>query len=89
MPIFAFAIGVVGLSFFFSWLVKASGGRPLAGLMVHGAYNAFIPLFPTIATDADASQVRRWLHQVLLLAVGAPFLWRVARTRSRALPERR
>ena len=89
MPIVAFAIGTIGLSFFFSWLVKASGGRPLAGLMVHGTYNAFIPLFPTIATEEDPSQVRWWLHQVLLLVVGALFLWRVARRRDNALPERR
>ncbi len=81
MPLVAFAIGTIGLSCFFSWVMKASGGRPMAGLMVHGTYNAFIPLFPTIATEADASQVRWWLHQVLLLVVGTAFLLRVARAR--------
>ena len=81
MPVVPFAIGLIGLSFFFSWVMKASGGRPMAGLMVHGTVNAFIPLFPTILTDADASQVRWWLHQVLLLVVGALFLLRVARRR--------
>ena len=70
MPFAAFTMGTIGLSFFFSWLVKAAGGRPLAGLMVHGTSNALIPLFPTIATDGDASQARWWLHQALLLAVG-------------------
>ena len=89
MPFVAFTMGTIGLSFFFSWLMKASGGRPMAGLMVHGAYNAFIPLFPTIATEEDPSQVRWWLHQVLLLVVGAVFLWRVARRRVDAPPERR
>ena len=79
IPFVAFTIGTIGLSFFFSWLMKASGGRPLAGLMVHGTFNAFIVLFPTIATEADPSQVRWWLHQVLLLVVGALFLLRVAR----------
>ncbi len=83
MPFVAFTIGTIGLSFFFSWLMKASGDRPMAGLMVHGTYNAIIPLFPTIATDADASQVRWWLHQVLLLLVGTVFLLRVARRRDR------
>jgi uncharacterized protein len=46
IPFVAFTIGTIGLSFFFSWLMKASGGRPLAGLMVHGTFNAFIVLFP-------------------------------------------
>ena len=79
MPFVAFTIGTIGLSFFFSWLLKASGGRPMAGLMAHGTYNAFIALYPTIATETDPSQVRWWLHQVLLLVVGAMFLLRVAR----------
>jgi hypothetical protein len=70
----AFTIGFIGLSFFFSWLVKAAGGRPLAGLVGHGTSNAIIALFPTIAAEADASQLRWWLHQTLLLVVGALFL---------------
>lgn len=81
MPFVAFTMGTIGLSFFFSWLLKSAGNRPLAGLMVHGTYNALIPLFPTIAAEADASQARWWLHQVLLLVVGALFLLRVTRTR--------
>ncbi len=84
MPIVAFAIGTIGLSFFFSWLMKAAGGLPMAGLMVHGTYNAIIPLFPTIATDTDASQVRWWLHQLLLLVVGGLFMLRVQRRTDRA-----
>jgi uncharacterized protein len=83
MPFVAFTIGTIGLSFFFSWLLKAAGGRPMAGLMVHGTYNAIIPLFPTIATEPDASQVRWWLHQVLILVVGALFMLRVVRARGR------
>jgi len=89
MPFVAFTIGTIGLSFFFSWLMKTSGGRPMAGLMVHGTYNAIIPLFPTIVTEEDPSQVRWWLHQVLLLVVGALFLLRVARRRDHAPRERR
>jgi uncharacterized protein len=79
MPLAAFAIGLFGLSLFFSWMVKASGGRPMAALMAHGTMNAFIPLFPTIATDADPAQVRWWLHQALLVVVGVLFMLRVAR----------
>jgi uncharacterized protein len=81
MPLAAFALGTIGTSFFFSWVMKAAGGRPMAGLMAHGAWNAFIPLFPTVATADDPSQVRWWLHQVLLLVVGAAFLLRVVRAR--------
>jgi uncharacterized protein len=81
MPLVAFAIGLIGLSFFFSWVMKASGGRPMAGLVVHGTANALIPLFPTIANEADPAQVHWWLHQLLLLVVGALFLLRVARAR--------
>lgn len=56
MPFVAFAIGNIGLCFFFSWVLKASGGRPLAGLIAHGTNNAFIALFPTIVLAPDALQ---------------------------------
>jgi len=49
MPFAAFTIGMIGLSFFFSWVIKASGGRPLSGVIAHGTSNAIVPLFPTVA----------------------------------------
>lgn len=82
MPVLAFAMGTVGVSFFFSWVIKASGGRPLAGLVAHGAYNAYIALFPTLVMEADAAQPRWWIHQSLVLVVGVLFMLRVARRRA-------
>lgn len=77
MPFMAFAIGAIGLSFFFSWLVKASGGKLLSGLVAHGLYNAFIPLFPTLVMESDALQTRWWIHQGLILVVGILFMLRL------------
>jgi len=77
MPFIAFAIGCVGLSFFFSWVIKASGGRPLSGLIAHGAFNAFIPLFPTIIMQHHVIQVRFWLHEIIILIVGSIFMRQV------------
>lgn len=57
-----FLIGTVGLSFFFSWVLKASGGRPLAALVAHGTYNAFIALCPPITFETDAVQTCWWIH---------------------------
>jgi uncharacterized protein len=79
MPFVAFALGNIGLCFFFSWVLKASGGRPLAGLIAHGTNNAFIALFPTIVLQPDALQTRWWIHQTLLLVVGALFMLRLTR----------
>ncbi|CAN5653317.1 hypothetical protein BH23DEI1_BH23DEI1_07740 [soil metagenome] len=47
--------------------------------MAHGTYNAFIALFPTFVLEPDALQTRWWIHQTLLLVVGALFLLRVTR----------
>ncbi len=73
-PFVAFTIGLIGMSFFFSWVIKASGGRPFSGLVVHGTINAFIPLFPTVIMDANAVQWRFWIQQVMILAVGILFM---------------
>lgn len=81
MPFAAFALGTVGLSFFFSWVIKASGGRPLSALVAHGTYNAFIALFPTLVMEAEVLQTRWWIHQTLALVVGALFMLRVAKNR--------
>jgi uncharacterized protein len=81
MPFIAFAIGTIGLSFFFSWLIKASGRRLLSGLIAHGTYNAFIPLFPTIVMESDVLQTRWWIHQILVLVVGILFMLRLTKNR--------
>lgn len=74
MPFVAFTIGLIGECFFFSWVMKASGGRPLSAVIAHGTVNAFIPLFPTVVMEPDVLQIRWWIHQLLLLVVGALFL---------------
>ncbi len=89
MPVIAFTMGTIGLSFFFSWVLKASGGRPLSGLVAHGAYNAYIALFPTLVMLPDATQTRWWIHQSLVLVVGILFMLRLTRRRGRGAGERR
>jgi uncharacterized protein len=88
IPFVAFTIGTIGLSFFFSWLIKASGGRLLSGLVVHGTYNAFIPLFPTLVMEPDVLQTRFWIHQTLVLLVGILFMLRLTKNRG-AISENR
>ncbi len=82
MPFAAFTIGLIGECFFFSWVMKASGGRPLSAVIAHGTANSFVPLFPTIMLEPDALQVRWWIHQVLVLIVGALFLMTARNIRS-------
>lgn len=80
MPFAAFAIGLIGISFFLSWVMKASGGRPLSAVIAHGTLNAFIPLFPTLVMEPDVAQPRWWIHQTLLLLVGVLFLLHYVRS---------
>lgn len=87
MPLIAFTMGTIGLSFFFSWVLKASGGRPLSAVVAHGAYNAFIPLFPTLVMFPGAPQARWWIHQSLVLIVGTLFMLRLTRRREARRPQ--
>jgi uncharacterized protein len=74
MPFTAFVLGHIGLSFFFSWVIKVSGGRPLSGLVAHGTSNAFISVFPTFVMAADVIQTRFWIHEVMILIAGILFI---------------
>ena len=75
MPFAAFVIGLIGLSFIFSWVMKAAKEKPFAALVAHGTSNALIALFPTFE-QAATFQPRFWLHEALLLAVGVVvILW--------------
>ena len=76
MPFIAFTLGLIGECFFFSWILKASGGRPLSAVIAHGTVNAFVPLFPTIVMEPDVVQVRWWIHQTLVLVAGVLFMLR-------------
>lgn len=70
MPFIAFLIGCIGMSFIFSWVMKRSNGKPISGLIAHGSFNAFIPLFPTLVMQSGVTQTRFWLHEIMILCVG-------------------
>ncbi|RPA69374.1 CPBP family intramembrane metalloprotease [Cyclobacteriaceae bacterium YHN15] len=70
MPFPAFLIGCIGMSFFFSWVVKASKNKPMSALVAHGTANAFIPLFPSIIMATDVFQVHFWILEFLILGIG-------------------
>jgi uncharacterized protein len=74
MPFISFVIGLLGLSFLMSWVIKASGGKPLSGLIAHGTSNAFIAIFPTFIMDPNAAQLRFWIHNLLIVVIGIIFL---------------
>jgi membrane protease YdiL (CAAX protease family) len=67
---FVFMLGCIGYSYFFSWVIKASGNRLLSGLFVHGVANAFVPLFPTVIMEHNVSQIRLWIYVSLTLIIG-------------------
>lgn len=81
MPFVSFVIGEIGLSFFFSWVIKASGGRPMSAVIAHGTANAFVPLFPTLVLELGVLQTHWWIHQILTLIVGALFILHLTKAR--------
>lgn len=70
MPFTAFLIGCIGLSFFLSWVVKASHQKPMSALVAHGTANAFMPVFPSLILATDVFQMHFWLLEFLMLGVG-------------------
>jgi len=74
MNFFGFIMLTLGYSFFFSWIMKSSGKRPFAGLIVHGTANAFIPVFPTIIMTLGVPQIRFWIWTSLTLIIGITFM---------------
>ncbi|TVQ04332.1 MAG: CPBP family intramembrane metalloprotease [Balneolaceae bacterium] len=77
MPFIAFTIGCIGLSFFLSWVIKKSDGRPISGLIAHGTFNAFLPVFPPVIMETGVFQVRFWILEILMLFIGILFLWQI------------
>lgn len=65
-----FIMLTLGYSFFFSWVMKSSGKRPLAGLIAHGTANAFVPVFPTLIMTPGVPQIRYWIWASLTLIIG-------------------
>ena len=70
MNFFVFTLMAIGYSYFFSWVIKASGNRPLSGLVVHGTANAFMPFFPVLILANDVTQIRFWIYAILILIIG-------------------
>ncbi len=75
MNFFGFIMLTSGYSFFFSWVMKAAGGRPMAGLVAHGTANAFIPVFPVLIMQSGVQQTRFWIWVSLTLLIGVVFLF--------------
>jgi uncharacterized protein len=70
MPFPAFLIGRIGLSFFLSWVVKASNNRPMSALVAHGTSNAFLPVFPSIVMSTGVFQLHFWILELLGFGIG-------------------
>jgi uncharacterized protein len=70
MPFWAFVLNTVGYSWFFAWVRQSSGKRTLAGLVVHGWANAFVPLFPIVVMATGVAQPRYWIWAGLNFAIG-------------------
>jgi membrane protease YdiL (CAAX protease family) len=65
-----FMLLTIGYSWFYAWVRQASGKRPLAGLVMHGLANAFVPLFPTLTMVNGATQARFWIWVSLTFVIG-------------------
>lgn len=70
MPFPAFLIGCIGLSFFFSWVVKASNNKPLSALIAHGTSNAMLPVFPSLVLSSGVFQFHFWILEIMYLFIG-------------------
>ncbi|WP_194775375.1 CPBP family intramembrane glutamic endopeptidase [Pararhodonellum marinum] len=70
MPFPAFLIGCIGLSFFLSWVVKASKNKPMSALVAHGTSNAFLPIFPSLVMSTEVFQFHFWLLEFLVFGIG-------------------
>ena len=69
-PFVGFIMLTLGYSLFYSWIMKSSRNRPLAGLIVHGTANAFVPVFPVAIMTIGVAQVRYWIWVSLTLIIG-------------------
>jgi hypothetical protein len=65
-----FILLIVGYAFILSWFREISGKRPFSGLFVHGLFNAFIPLMPTIIMQENVPQPRFWIWAILTFIIG-------------------
>ena len=83
---FAFMLGVIGISYFFSWIVSASGNRLMSGLVAHGLLNASTSFFPNVIMIDGATQERFWIYCILMFVVGIVVV--MLRTYKKSVPLR-
>jgi len=74
MHFVGFTMLILGYSYFYSWVMRASGGRPLASLIAHGTANALVPVFPVLIMKLNVPQPRFWLWTSLTLIAGISVL---------------
>jgi uncharacterized protein len=65
-----FILLMVGYSFILSWIRKISDNKSFSGLYVHGLFNAFIPLMPTLIMQKNEPQPRFWIWVILTILIG-------------------
>ena len=70
MNFFMFMFVCIAYSYFFSWIIKASGNRLFSGMVAHGVVNAFLALFPFVNMSEGAKQPRFWIYCISFLVVG-------------------
>jgi membrane protease YdiL (CAAX protease family) len=69
-PFPAFILLTIGLSYFFSWIVEASGRRLFSALVAHGVSNSFGGLFPFLIMENGIQQTRYWIYAGLIFLTG-------------------
>ena len=70
MNFFGFMLLSIGYTYFFSWIIEASGNRLMSGLVAHGVANTFPYLFPWLVIAQDAKQERFWIYCILIFVIG-------------------
>ena len=67
---FGFMLTTIGLSYFLSWVIQASGNRLLSGVIVHGLDNAFITLIPRIIPYIRQNPIQNWIYCSFIFLTG-------------------
>ena len=82
MNFVVFLIGSIAISYFYSWVVEASGKR-LSGMVAHGAGNTFQSIFPLVSVT-DAKQTRLWIFCIFIILLGTiAVLMRIMKNRAK------
>jgi membrane protease YdiL (CAAX protease family) len=66
----AYLLHLIGLSWFFSWIIEVSGNRLLSGLIAHGSLNTFFEYFPLLNMNTNSKQTLYWIYSIVTFIVG-------------------